>query len=91
MNKFRPKGETTPEFKILQEKLLKINVPKSDLNDLKSFIDHDDIDYIDKKLGKKVSNWVGKMANKNSTGEWKTEEKDAVKILAEAIIVYYRF
>ena len=79
------------DFKSLKELLVKNNVSKQDIDNLKSIIDDDDTDRENQKFGKKVSNWIGKMFSRAIDGSWKPTSEDAGKLLAEAVASYYGF
>lgn len=65
------------------------NVPEEDIISLKEAIAEDDKEAPTQGVGKKVSNWIGKMLSKAGTAAWNISTSSAGTLLTKAIAQYY--
>lgn len=79
------------DFDSLARLLAENKVAFSDIQELKHAIDLDDEPTESNKLGKNVSEWIGKMVGKTASGSWEISVATAGTILAEAIGKFYGF
>jgi len=87
--KVRNKKIVKGNFEILKEELLKNGLKASDVDELKTIVDNDNVDNEKKEFGTKVKGWISKMMNKAIDGSWKIGLGAAGKLLADSIQSYY--
>ncbi len=74
---------------ILLKNWEKVNVAKSDIEELKTILSTDEPDYKSKKFGNKTINWIQKMIGKALDGTWQVGIETAGGILAQLLLAYY--
>lgn len=79
----------TMDFDSLAKHLANNNVAFSDIQTLKEAIEHDPTPTEPKKLGEKVSCWIGSMVGKAANGTWDIGIATAGTLLAEALTKFY--
>lgn len=77
------------DFGSLKGYLQSLQVEKDDIDALQSAIQHDDNPTEQNKLGKNVSDWLGKMVSKAASGLWKISTSVAAEVLSKGILKYY--
>lgn len=77
------------DFDSLAQHLMQNKVEFSDIQNLKDAIEADPAPSKPNKLGSNVSNWIGGMIGKASSGSWEIGIATAGTLLAEAISKYY--
>ena len=76
-------------FEDLAQYLMSNKVSFADINDLKDAVNIDPIPTEPNKLGKNVSDWIGKMIGKSASGSWDIGVSAAGTLLAESISKFY--
>jgi hypothetical protein len=64
---------------------------ENDLTELESAISQDEVPQDPKKLGGRVSGWIGKMVSKAASGTWDIAVSSAADLLTKAILIYYGY
>ena len=73
----------------LAKELEKVNVAKSDIEELKTILSTDEPDYKSKKFGNKTINWIQKMIGKALDGTWQVGIETAGGLLAQLLLASY--
>lgn len=76
-------------FEDLAQYLMSNKVAFADIKDLKDAVNIDPIPTEPNKLGKNVSDWIGKMIGKSASGSWDIGVSAAGTLLAESISKFY--
>mgnify|MGYP000918415828 CR=1 FL=1 len=73
----------------LRKVLLENGVENEDIDELESILETDTPDTNNKKFGKGVSDWIGKMISKAAQNIWEVGIGAAGSLLAQALNQYY--
>lgn len=79
------------DFSSLRNQLLKLEVPKSEIDELKSAINKDDKNEVikTKSLGNKVSSWLRNLLTKSAQGTIPIIQNLSANLISKAILLYY--
>lgn len=73
----------------LKTYLQKIGLEQEDVNELEAALQSEGVPESPKKLGGRVSGWIGKMVSKAASGAWDVTTSSAADLLTKALSSYY--